>query len=262
MRILLPPSEGKTRGGRGPALLEAGFGAGPLSAHREHLARTVAHVAGGSREEAVRAFVLPGAVAEAALQANSAVLTSPTRTALSRYAGVVYDGLDLAGLTRAQKQRAAQTILIFSGLFGVVRGDELIPDYRVPAAAVLPGVGGAGSSWRPILSTALPDLLGEELVVDLRSIDYAAMWRPTGELAERLVTVRVLSPRPDGTTAVISHFSKHGKGRLAHALLVEASARRPARTASDIARIWRAYEGGPADIKVRAGRTQVDLVTA
>ena len=28
--------------------------------------------------------------------------------------------------------------LVFSGVFGVVRGDEAIPDYRVPAKAALP----------------------------------------------------------------------------------------------------------------------------
>ena len=52
-----------------------------------------------------------------------------------------------------------------------------------------------------------------ELVVDLRSGSYTALGRLPGA-----VTVDVVSERPDGSRAVVSHFNKAHKGRLARVL--------------------------------------------
>lgn len=82
----------------------------------------------------------------------------------------------------------------------MLRGDEPVPLYRVPAKAALPGLGTAGSFWRHALLPVVPELLGSGLVVDLRSTDYASMWRPDARRAHRVVTVRVLSPAPRGGT--------------------------------------------------------------
>jgi len=79
---------------------------------------------------------------------------------------------------------------------------------------VLPGLGTVSSLWRDPLATALPEAAGRGLVVDLRSGTYAAMWRPTGDVASRTVAVRVLQQLPDGSRAVVSHFNKATKGRL------------------------------------------------
>ena len=70
-----------------------------------------------------------------------------------------------------------------SGLWGVVRGGDLVPDYRVPASGTVPGLGGvdralARRRWR----TAMPALVGDQPVLDLRSTDYRGMWRPGPEL--------------------------------------------------------------------------------
>jgi len=59
-------------------------------------------------------------------------------------------------------------------------------------------------------------------VLDLRSSAYAALWKPTGEIAGRTATVRVLHERVvDGVTkrSVVSHFNKATKGRLLRDLL-------------------------------------------
>jgi hypothetical protein len=48
------------------------------------------------------------------------------------------------------------------------------------------------------------------------------MWRPTGPLAARTVTVRVLHERTPGdpsSRVVVSHFNKATKGRLLRGLL-------------------------------------------
>ena len=68
-------------------------------------------------------------------------------------------------------------------------------------------------------------------VLDLRSSGYAAMWRPTGRLAERTVTVRVLHEQVvagEVRRSVVSHFNKASKGRLVRDLLLADAAPRSA----------------------------------
>ena len=94
-----------------------------------------------------RAQAAPG-LAAAALAADRAVATAPTRPALDRYAGVVYAALDAGSLTAGARRRAEEQVLVLSGLWGVVRGGDPVPDYRVPASGSVPGLGPVAAHWR------------------------------------------------------------------------------------------------------------------
>jgi cytoplasmic iron level regulating protein YaaA (DUF328/UPF0246 family) len=201
---------------------------------------------------ATRLLQLPLAIAPAALAANSAVWDAPTMPALDRFTGVLFDAFAPGTLTRAARAAAEESVLIFDGAFGVLTGAEPVPDHRVPAGASLPDLGGIAALWRPVLARALPPLLAGHVVVDLRSSDYAAMWRPT---SEGVLPVRILVERRDGQTrrrSVLSVPSKVGKGRLARALC---STRRKVRTADDVARVATA-----AGFTVVPARRGLDLV--
>ena len=124
---------------------------------------------------------------------------------------------------------------MFSGAFGALAGDEPVPLHRVPASATLPRIGGLATYWKKVLAVSLaPRIDGEQLVVDLRSSDYAAMWQPAPSQADRVVTVRVLEDR-GGRLQPVSWSAKHGKGLLARELLRSHSARRPVCTIDDVA---------------------------
>ena len=112
--------------------------------------------------------------------------------------------------------------MVASGLWGVVRGGDLVPDYRVPAAGTVPGLGGVSAHWRPALAAAMPALVGSEPVLDLRSTDYRGMWRPGPDLRDQVVTVRVLAERGTGRgrrTGVVSFHAKHVKGQVVRHLV-------------------------------------------
>ena len=137
--------------------------------------------------------------------------------ALDRYAGVVYQALDVASLTPAARRRADGLVVVTSGLWGLVRGGDLVPDYRVPASGTVPGLGGVAAHWRAPLAAALPELVGDQSVLDLRSTDYRALWRPGADLADRVLTVRVLAEngtRTRRTTAPVSYHPKWVNGLL------------------------------------------------
>lgn len=264
VRILLPPSEAKRPdGGRraaGGGRLEAGADAlgrdgARLQRSRARVASALVDFCRGDPDTAARVLALPARSADADLAANRTVLEAPTMLALDRYAGTVYDGLAAATLTAAARRRAMESVLVFSGLFGVLRADERVPAYRLPVAATLPPLGALTPFWRAALAREMPQLLGDGLVLDLRSSDYAAMWRATGSVRDQIVVVRILSEQPDGRLAVISYPSKHGKGRLARAVL---SSRARIGSVSQLADLWMA--AGGRDATARPGG-RLDLVT-
>jgi cytoplasmic iron level regulating protein YaaA (DUF328/UPF0246 family) len=178
MLILLPPSEGKQAPRRGKPLDLAAL------AYAE-------------------ALVAPrGAVLDAV---GPALREAPTAAAMRVYTGVLFQALRLAELPGPARRR----VLIFSGLWGVVRPGDRIPGYKLPVGTGVPGLGPLAAHWRSPLRDALPD---RGLVVDLRSGPYAAMWSPR---KAKVVTVRAFTPGGK----VISHMVKATRGRVARVLL-------------------------------------------
>ncbi|MGY1843934.1 peroxide stress protein YaaA [Modestobacter sp. SYSU DS0875] len=209
MLVLLPPSETKQPGGDGPPLDLAALTAPELTPVREQLVHALVTLA--ADVPAARAALGLSAKQDDEIARNAALRTSPTMPAIERYTGVLYDALDVRSLTRPQRARAATRLAVGSALFGVVRAGDRVPAYRLSAGSVLPGLPTLRSLWKPVLTDALTAT--DELVVDLRSGAYAEL-APVPDA----VTVQVLSERPDGTRAVVSHFNKAHKGRIARLL--------------------------------------------
>jgi cytoplasmic iron level regulating protein YaaA (DUF328/UPF0246 family) len=149
----------------------------------------------------------------AEIERNAALRTAPTLPALRRYTGVLYDALDVESLRSAEAARANARLAVGSALFGLLRPDDRIPAYRLSATSKLPGRPGLPARWRGTLEPVLAEVAQRELVVDLRSGAYVGLGR-----LEHSVRVDVVAERPDGTRAVVSHFNKAHKGRLARAL--------------------------------------------
>lgn len=261
MRILLPPSEAKHQGGTGRSLERRSAGH-PIDEPRQ-LAFTALDSLLADPGAAATALLLPPSVAQAAIADNGRVRTSPTMPAMRRYAGVLYEGLAITGLSQTAQTAAGRDLLIFSGLFGVLRGRDPVPTYRVPAKASLPGLGSAAGFWRAQLPELMPALLDGGPLIDLRSSDYAPMWQPApGDRRPRnWVTVRVLSRRPDGSLGVISYSSKLGKGRLAGALLERQAAGEAVTSAEDVADAWRRLGGSDARLRPATRGLALDLLT-
>jgi len=269
VRILLPPSEAKQPGGRGRALTAELAGSRPTSTaealgelahHRAELLAALGRLL--DSPDAAGALLLPPSVAESALAINRRAASAPTLPAMRRYAGTVYQGLAVATLSPAASRLARTALLIFSGLLGVSRGGDPVPEYRVPAKAVLPGIGVAGTFWRPRLAGLIPALLDSGPIVDLRSSDYAAMWQPAprSRPAARLISVRVLSPTPAGRLAVVSYRSKLAKGRLAAALLERQAACRRITGPADLLAVWTELGGVGGEPRSAPRGTGLDLI--
>ena len=219
MLVLLPPSEGKTAPRRGkPADLAA---------------LAFADVLTSPRKRVLDAY-------------DPALLDSaPSARASAVYTGVLYQRLGLPSLPAASRRR----VLIFSALWGVVRPDDRIPAYKLPAGTNLPALdSGLAALWRPLLGDALPDA---GLVLDLRSGSYSSFWTPR---SAKVVSVRAFTA--DGK--VISHMVKATRGDVARIVLSQPAASRPKRPA-DVAELVAATGRDVTLSEVRGGGWTLDV---
>lgn len=216
MLVLLPPSETKAGGGRGPALDLDALSFPSLTATRKALVDELVTLA--ADPHATRAALGLSEHQHAEIDRNAALWSSRTTPALRRYTGVLYDSLRPADLTPAARSR----VLVCSALFGLVRGTDAVPAYRLSATSELPGRDGLRTVWRPALAPVLAEL--DDHVVDLRSGSYAALGPAPGA-----TTLDVRSEAADGSRTTISHANKSYKGHVARVLA--SSRRRPRDTA-------------------------------
>ena len=245
MLILLPPSETKSDGGDGPALELDRLSFAELNPARKELIDELVALAADPVASRAALDISPRQDGEIAR--NAALWSTPTRPALRRYTGVLYDALDIGSLRGASAARAAGRLAVGSALFGLLRADDPVPAYRLSAGSALPGRGTLAAFWRPALDPVLAGLGG--LVVDLRSGSYAALGRIPGA-----VTVRVLTERPDGTRSVVSHHNKASKGRLAR--LLASSRAEP----TDVAGLLRLLRRAGLPIERGGTAEELDLV--
>jgi cytoplasmic iron level regulating protein YaaA (DUF328/UPF0246 family) len=240
--MLLPPSEGKATPRRGGRLdLSALALAAELRGAREVVLDALIALCRGPADTAAQVLELsPGLVGE--IETNRNLRAAPTTTAAKLYTGVLFEHLGLERLDAAARRRANRSVLIASGLWGLVAPNDRIPAYRLSGGVHLPPLGALAAHWRGPLSTALPTRAGRGLILDLRSGTYANAWRPTGALAERTVTVRVAQHGK-----VVSHHNKATKGLLARAILEAGSdPKNPAALAELCRELGFAAELGPA----------------
>ncbi|WP_199439048.1 peroxide stress protein YaaA [Umezawaea beigongshangensis] len=245
MLVLLPPSETKATGGTGAPLDVDALSFPELTPVREKLLAALVELA-ADVPASLRALELSQRQA-AEVTRNAELRSSPTTPALARYTGVLYDALDVRTLTRAQRARAERSLAVASALFGVVRGGDPIPAYRLSGGSAVPAIGPLGTLWRPALEPVLTGL--DELVVDLRSGAYSALAR-----VPSAVVVRVVSEDGSGRRKAVSHFNKAHKGLLARA--VAASRAEP----SDVAGLVRLASRAGLRLEP-TGERSLDLVT-
>jgi cytoplasmic iron level regulating protein YaaA (DUF328/UPF0246 family) len=252
--ILLPPSEGKTQPRRGkPADLTTG----PLATPRREVYDALVALCRGREDDAIRVLGLsPGQVVD--VRRNAQLKELPSAPAEKVYSGVLYEALALTTLDASAHRRALARVAIVSSVYGVVGPGDRITAYRLAGGVNLPGLGVVAAHWRRHLDPVVRERAGRGLVVDLRSSTYAGFWRPSPDLAGRVVTVRVLH-EVDGRRQVVSHFNKATKGRLVRELLVDGrDPRTPSAFSGLLTDLGWTVEAGT---RTKAG-TQLDVVVS
>ena len=262
MRILLPPSAGKTtKESTNHLQLEKLWQAEHLTQTRRQLIDDVQNTA--LLADAAQIFKLGPKNAHEISQ-NLEIYDAPALAAWQLYDGVLYEAAKFAQIfsygacaqdgqgqgqgnqpqgsgqgQNGQHQSGQQQVeqcqadqsqglqrqleeltLVFSALFGPVRLTDLITPHRLSGSVKLPGQGSVASIWSKALKELLTQQLSGHVVVDLRSSEYGAMYRPTRGSDCLLLNIGVAKVNPaTGKRSVVSHWAKHTRGLLAGALL-------------------------------------------
>lgn len=137
--ILIPPSEGKTLSGTGK----------PLTKLDDNVKliydRLISY-----RGDLSQLYGVEGKALEAARLANAQLLKAPTLSAIERYSGVVYDGIDYPTLSPNAQRFFDAHVRIISALFGLVSPQDPIPDYKLKIEKL-----DAAPHWKGIITNKL-----------------------------------------------------------------------------------------------------------
>jgi uncharacterized protein len=212
MKILLPPSEGKSFGTIKKSIKLAGLSFPELNPARELVMQSLIKVS-ATKTALSTLGLTPGLASE--LESNLILLKSPTSPAIEIYDGVLYQSLGYSTLTASARAKAEQTIVITSSLFGFLSPQDCIPHYRLSGDVNLPKLGTVSNFWRERISM---DVFGDELVIDMRSGTYEKFWRPSPDA--NFATIKVVQIDSNkGQKIAVSHFNKATKGEITKALL-------------------------------------------
>lgn len=306
MRILLPPSAGKTtKKSTNHLQLEKLWQAEHLTQTRRQLIDDVQNTA--LLADAAQIFKLGPKNAHEISQ-NLEIYDAPALAAWQLYDGVLYEAAKFAqifssgacaqggqgqgsqsqdaqhqgGQHPAGQYQGAQCqadqpqggqrqleelTLVFSALFGPVRLTDLITPHRLSGSVKLPGQGAVASIWSKPLKELLAQQLSGHVVVDLRSAEYGAMYRPSrgGECLTLNIAVAKVNPAT-GKRSVVSHWAKHTRGLLAGALLRAVAGGQLAANEGDVDEILQVAAGleGVKEVEITPldarGQAKVTLV--
>jgi len=222
LAILLPPSEGKAPGGGRPAWKpSSGLFGRQLSEPRALLAGALADLDGGTES----VLGVGGAHLQRAREVNSSLVGSATLPAWQRYTGVVWDHIDPATLSPAAMDRARKSIVVISGLLGLVGFDDPIPDYKLKIGAALDVPSKTGrptrqklaAFWQPHVSPILDRWLAGRMVIDLLPLEHRRAWSPSAD--STILRMSFI----DRHGRSVGHDAKAAKGQFVRHLLTSRS---------------------------------------
>ena len=212
MRLLLPPSETKLKGGRPHAGLPT-LSFPVQNPGRLDLLVSLEAWCRDEPETAAKALKLgPKSIGELT---NNVFRDAPVLPAIERYTGVLYSATGVTHWSAEQRAWAGENIFIHSSLFGVISATDEIPAYRLSHDSKVRGIA-LKDFWGTQVQSALREMGQGDWVLDCRSDGY-----------------RKLAPIPDGVESrylevvsaaggkALNHFNKIHKGELVRALVAD-----------------------------------------
>tara|TARA_Y100001970_G_C14161619_1_gene818872 strand:+ start:888 stop:1586 length:699 start_codon:yes stop_codon:yes gene_type:complete len=197
MKILIPPSEGKTKTkSTSIKFADTNF---KFARHVNQVVRLLELI----DDEDLRSVY--GTSPEKALgfhRQNQDIFNSPCAPAIERYTGVVYEHIDWSSLSEKAKQYMEKHVLIFSGLFGLLTPQTLIPDYKLKMNVL-----SLQHHWNPILTE---NLNSEKPVIDLLPQVHRKAYKPN---KDNVINVDFIIINKGKKTAA-GHFGKAVKGEF------------------------------------------------
>ena len=227
--ILLPASEGKQTGGNplAPDMFDYRSSNtfnyfNEFNPERRQLIDALqAQVMAGEADELEKLFGVKGDTLQEAVDVTGELYRSPLIAAIDRYnPGVMYAAMEFPELPTGAQRRLLENGVIFSGMFGLLRPDDLIPNYRLKMDASVDGIGKVSTFWKPILSERLNALVKGQVVWNLLPGAHEAAWTDEATYA-RMFRVKFYREDESGERKAVSHGVKELRGALVGHIVIE-----------------------------------------
>ena len=130
------------------------------------------------------------------------IKTQISKKAIERYSGVAFDYLDYNNLNGDAQQYIDSNVLIFSNLFGIIKADDMIPNYKLKQSELVDDIK-VDKFYKENLKDILDDYFKNEDILNLSSIYYDKFYKPSKEYT----TLKFVKDNK-----VISHWAKAYRG--------------------------------------------------
>ena len=202
MKILLAPAETKRIGGDFPPYCKENFEYKELFEVKDKIVVEYEKLLKNSTLDELSSWFGLKNLKECEKYKDS-IITKPTMKAILRYTGVAFDALDYENLESKTQRYCDENIILFSNLFGPIKANDFIPDYKFKQGAILDSID-VIKEYKTKTKDFLDNELGDE-VVDLRAGFYDKFYKMQPSCS--VVTYKFLK---DGK--VVSHWAKHYRG--------------------------------------------------
>ncbi|MFT4244010.1 MAG: peroxide stress protein YaaA [Candidatus Woesearchaeota archaeon] len=163
-----------------------------------------------SQEEIFKFFNLNGENLKDAISTMAALKDEECMSVIDRMSGVMYNSIDFDSFSEIEKQRFNDSVLIFDGLFGLLKPQDKIPNYKCKVSMRLFD-STLAKFWSKELKGYLEFVCRDKLVLDILPISHKEMI-PKDEKLERIEIV--FAKRLGSSYKLEGHASKELKGEF------------------------------------------------
>ena len=200
MKILLAPSETKVSGGEALFSLDTLLFPELLPFRSKLLHTYINILQKGDMPVLSKMF---GLKKEADIKAHiQDLIHEPAMKAIERYAGVAFDYLDYPSLDEKAKVYVESHVILNSNLFGYLRADDLIPEYRLKQGEAVGDIK-VEKYYHEHGAELIEAYLADDEILDLRAGFYDKFYRPE----KPYTTLKFIK---EGK--VVSHWAKAYRG--------------------------------------------------
>ena len=147
------------------------------------------------------------------------ILNRNTYKALELFNGAVYEGIDAKNFNKSDNDFAQNNLRILSGLYGILKPNDLILPYRLEMGTKLKTIKGNNlyRFWQDKLHQNIGEELNNDVLINLASNEYSKVLK-LNKIKSEVITP-IFKDNKNGKLKVISFYAKRARGEMVNFII-------------------------------------------
>lgn len=147
------------------------------------------------------------------------ISNSNTYIAIELFNGAVYEGINAKDFNKSDNDFAQNNLRILSGLYGILKPNDLILPYRLEMGTKLKTIKGNNlyRFWQDKLHQNIGEELNHEVLINLASNEYSKVLK-LNKIKSEVITP-VFKDYKNGKLKVISFYAKRARGEMVNFII-------------------------------------------